>query len=140
MFAEQTRRCRHALGRSQDLESRSQRNIDSARVEDRVGVSCLTGGAYLFRASAALQALGVLGHLSFTNVDDSELRNRLTMNIGERNVDWRRTNWQNWSVMGRVDEQTHEVSPTSTRQVIEATIQMVRNKSGVEEYLATRSA
>ncbi|MDA8347069.1 MAG: DGQHR domain-containing protein [Thermaerobacter sp.] len=95
---------------------------------------------YLFRASASLQALGVLGHLIYSSVDEPDQRKRLTINVGERNVDWRRANWQTWGIMGRVNEETHEVSPTSTRQVIEATIQLVRNRSGIEKYLESGRA
>ena len=93
---------------------------------------------YLFRASAALQGLGSLGSLLWNKVDNSTLRKQLLSNVGERVIDWRRTNWQTWGpVIGRVVEGINGdryVSPSSTRQTVEGTAKFLRDKSGVNTY------
>ena len=56
---------------------------------------------YLFRASAALQALGVIGQLLYTKVEDPADRRIMIIQIGEGKLDWRRSNVLNWgSVIG----------------------------------------
>jgi DGQHR domain-containing protein len=97
---------------------------------------------YLFRASAALQALGALGYLLWNKVDDVETRKKLIGNIGEKSLDWRRTNWGEWGpVMGRVveGESGKYVSPSSTRQIIEGSIAFLRKKSGINQLLTDES-
>jgi len=95
---------------------------------------------YLFRASAALQALGALGFLLWNKVDDPALRKQLIQKVSEKSLDWRRTNWSVWGpIIGRVIE-TQEggkvVSPSSTRQIVEGTIAFLRKQSGINAYLS----
>lgn len=99
---------------------------------------------YLFRASAALQALGVIGQLLYTKVHDPEQLKAIIANIGEGKLDWLRTNVKDWdNVIGvRVDRKntdtgatTSEVSPRSNRQAFEGTIKFLRDRSGLTAHL-----
>jgi hypothetical protein len=93
---------------------------------------------YLFRSSAALQGLASLGHLLWSKVEKPDERRRIVMNVGERSVDWRKTNWQQWGpVIGRVVDgpDGKVVSPSSTRQIVESTTKFLREKSGIDAYL-----
>jgi DGQHR domain-containing protein len=87
---------------------------------------------YLFRASAALQGLGSLGNLLYNKIDNRDLRRKMVMNIGEKAIDWKRTNVELWGpVIGRVVDGA--VSPSSTRQIIESTAKFLRERSGIKE-------
>ncbi|OGA46249.1 MAG: hypothetical protein A3G25_16920 [Betaproteobacteria bacterium RIFCSPLOWO2_12_FULL_63_13] len=98
---------------------------------------------YLFRASAALQALGALGFLLWNKIDDADLRKQMVNQVGEKSIDWKRTNWSMWGpVIGRVVESAEGnkyVSPSSTRQIVEGTIAHLRERSGVNAYLAKQN-
>lgn len=109
---------------------------------------------YLFRSSSALQAFGVLGHLIYTKVvgkdgtETARLHKQMVAAIGEKNLDWRRTNVKDWgNVIGTVKsskkvlddgtEVTEEaVSPASTRQAIDGAIRFLKDRSGLTAHLA----
>lgn len=96
---------------------------------------------YLFRASAALQALSSLGYLLWSKVEDPALRKKLLMNVGESKLDWRKTNWQTWGpIIGRVIDGPSGkfVSPSSTRQIIESTTKFLREESGIDAHLKSK--
>jgi DGQHR domain-containing protein len=99
---------------------------------------------YLFRASAALQALGVIGQLLYTKVEDPSDRKAMINQIGEGKLDWRRTNVRDWgTVIGTIVEKkdhegkvtAQEVSPRSNRQAFDGTIKFLRAWSGLDEYI-----
>lgn len=99
---------------------------------------------YLFRASAALQALGVLGGLLYKKVDNPAARKQMIEAIGEKKLDWRRNNVSTWGgVIGQVKEYIDEedgtekafVSPASSRQAIDGTIIFLKDRSGLDDYL-----
>ncbi|MGH9970588.1 MAG: DNA sulfur modification protein DndB [Pyrinomonadaceae bacterium] len=99
---------------------------------------------YLFRASAALQALGVIGQLLFTKVPESIDRKAMINGIGEAKLDWRRTNVKDWgSVIGGIVEKkdeagnliAREISPRSNRQAFDGTIKFLRDRSGLTDYI-----
>ena len=90
---------------------------------------------YLFRSSPALQALGVVGHDLYSKVGDSDERAAMISRIGERQLDWRRTNTTDWDgVIGEINE-SGEISPRSNRQAIDATIRFLRTRSGLTDYI-----
>ena len=90
---------------------------------------------YLFRSSPALQALGVVGHDLYSKVGDSDERAAMISRIGERQLDWRRTNTTDWDgVIGEINE-SGETSPRSNRQAIDATIRFLRTRSGLTDYI-----
>lgn len=92
--------------------------------------------SYLFRSSAALQALGVLGFLLYTKVGDSLERKKMIEAFGERKLDWKRSNASDWTgVIGQVKDEDGIVSPASSRQAIDGTINFLRTRSGLERYL-----
>lgn len=98
---------------------------------------------YLFRASAALQALGVIGQLLYTKVADSDKRRVMINQISQSKLDWRRTNVEDWgTVIGGIVEKrsadgkvTKEVSPRSNRQAFDGTIKFLRDRSGLTKYI-----
>jgi hypothetical protein len=96
---------------------------------------------YLFRASAALQALGVLGFELYTKVEDATKRKEMILTIGEKHLNWKRTNVTDWQpVIGQVKrgsggEKVQEVSPASSRQAIDAAIRFLRDRSGLTKHL-----
>jgi hypothetical protein len=99
---------------------------------------------YLFRASAALQALGVIGQLLYTKVEDPSDRKLMINQIGEGKLDWRRTNVRDWgTVIGTIVEKkdhegkvmAQEVSPRSNRQAFDGTIKFLRVWSGLDDYI-----
>jgi DGQHR domain-containing protein len=99
---------------------------------------------YLFRASAALQALGVIGQLLYTKVADASDRRVMINRIGESKLDWRRTNVRDWgSVIGGIVEKKddqdrvigQEISPRSNRQAFDGTIKFLRDRSGLTDYI-----
>jgi hypothetical protein len=96
---------------------------------------------YLFRASAALQALGVLGFDLYTKVDDATRRKEMILAIGEKHLNWKRTNVDEWQpIIGQVkrgapEARLAEVSPASSRQAIDATIRFLRDRAGLTGHL-----
>lgn len=91
---------------------------------------------YLFRSSAALQALGVIGFLLETKVPEPLERSKMIEAIGEKNLDWKRTNTKDWTgVIGQMKDDDGIVSPASSRQAIDGTINLLKTQSGLEKYL-----
>ncbi|NRD57698.1 DNA sulfur modification protein DndB [Corallococcus exiguus] len=93
---------------------------------------------YLFRSSSALQGLGVLGHLLYQKVEDSEVRREMIASIGEKKLDWRRSNVTDWAtVIGSIkgDDGNQEVAPASTRQAIDGTTKFLKDRSGLSAFL-----
>lgn len=97
---------------------------------------------YLFRASAALQALGVIGQLIYAKVQERAERKAMISRIGESSLDWKRTNVKDWAnVIGTIVEKEtergmiSEISPRSNRQAFYGTIKFLRDRSGLTEYL-----
>ena len=85
---------------------------------------------YLFRSSAAWQALGVIGYLR-SDVDDEDERVVILRKLGESRLDWRRSNLEWESVIGakQSDDQGREwISPRSSRQAIDGTIGFLRQR------------
>jgi hypothetical protein len=64
-------------------------------------------GGYLFRASPAWQALGVIGHLQNDVANEDERRPMLNQ-IVEQRLDWRRSNLQWESVIGTKQQELDE--------------------------------
>ena len=101
---------------------------------------------YLFRASAALQALGVIGQLLYSKVSDRAERRAMIAQVGEANLDWKRTNVEEWgNVIGAVIEKEidgeviQEVSPRSNRQAFDGTIKFLRDRSGLTSYMVKQA-
>ena len=94
---------------------------------------------YLFRSSPALQALGVIGHLIYTKVHDPAERKQMIANIGERKLDWKRSNVKDWnSVIGiQIGDEKDGffISPRASRQSIDGTIKFLKDRSGFSTYL-----
>lgn len=98
---------------------------------------------YLFRASSALQGLGVVGHDLYTKISDVKTRREMMTRIGEQQLDWRRTNTRDWeSVIGDkvvVDDRKggtiESITPRASRQAIDGTIKFLRERSGLNEIL-----
>jgi hypothetical protein len=95
---------------------------------------------YLFRASAALQALGVIGN-DLAKVKDANSRRNMVVQLSEAQRDWRRSNITVWGdVIGTVvtDEETakQSVTPKSSRQAIDGTIRFLREHTVLAEFLA----
>jgi len=93
---------------------------------------------YLFRSSPALQALGVIGNLVYTKVLDPTERKGMIARIGERKLDWKRSNVAEWnSVIGiKVEnEKGAFISPRASRQSIDGTIKFLKDKSGLTAFL-----
>jgi hypothetical protein len=89
---------------------------------------------YLFRSSAALQALGVLGFLLQTKVPDAERRAQMIAAIGEKRLDWKRSNVKDWTnIIGA--EKDGAITPASSRQAIDGTIRFLKERSGLSEFL-----
>lgn len=90
---------------------------------------------FLFRSSAALQALGVVGHLLWTKVFDEVARSRMVEGLGEKKLDWRRSNVAEWNgVIGSVSDGA--ITPASSRQAIDGTIRFLKDRSGLTGYLS----
>lgn len=93
---------------------------------------------YLFRASPAWQALGVVGHL-LADVDDEDDRRGLLRRIGEANIDWSRENLEWESVIGNRQQQLNDegqivaqwISPRASRQAIDGTIGFLKERIGL---------
>jgi hypothetical protein len=103
-----------------------------------------TRADYLFRSSAALQALGVMGHLLCTEVEGPADRKTMIAKIGERKLDWRRTNIGEWqdAKLGVIETEEEDgkikkqwITPRASRQAIDGTIEFLRQRSGLKEYL-----
>jgi hypothetical protein len=93
---------------------------------------------YLFRSSPAMQALGVIGYLLYMKVDDPTERKAMITKIGERKLDWKRSNVTDWnSVIGiKVEnEKGSFISPRASRQSIDGTIKFLKDRSGLTAYL-----
>lgn len=94
---------------------------------------------YLFRSSPAMQALGVIGHLLYTKVQDPMQRKAMISRIGEAKLDWRRTNVKEWeSIIGiaREDEKGNRwITPRASRQAIDGTIRFLKDRCGLSEFL-----
>lgn len=94
---------------------------------------------YLFRASAALQALGVVGN-DLTKVKDASARREMILRLSEAQLDWRRSNVTLWGdVIGAVVNDgagKQSVTPRSSRQAIDGTIRLLRERTGLAEFLA----
>jgi DGQHR domain-containing protein len=89
---------------------------------------------YLFRASAALQALGVIGFYLYTKVEEQGKQRQMIEAIGEKRLNWRKSNTAEWrGVIGQVKKDT--VSPASSRQAIDGTIRFLKDRSGLTKYL-----
>ncbi len=92
---------------------------------------------YLFRSSAALQALGVIGFLLHAKVSEPAQRKKMIEAIGEKKLDWRRSNLKDWTgVIGQIKEEDGMMSPASSRQAIDGTINFLKTQCGLETYLA----
>ncbi len=90
---------------------------------------------YLFRSSAAFQAFGVIGHDLNTFVGDPTIRNAMVSRIGEKRLDWKRTNVKEWDGVIGLKNKQGVISPASSHQAIDATIKFLREKSGLTEYM-----
>jgi len=78
-------------------------------------------------ASAALQALGVVGHELFAHLSDPVKRVNALRALGQ--INWSRTNFSTWnSVIGQPDENGSMIIPSSTRQAFDATIKFLRSE------------
>jgi DGQHR domain-containing protein len=92
--------------------------------------------SFLFRSSAALQALGVIGFLLHTKVRDPIERKKMIENIGEKKLDWKRSNTNDWTgVIGQINDKDGMVSPASSRQAIDGSINFLKTRCGLEKYL-----
>jgi hypothetical protein len=98
----------------------------------------------LGRASAALQALGLIGN-DLTKVKDVTTRREMVQRLSEAQLDWRRSNVSVWGdVIGAVvtDENGKQsVTPKSSRQAIDGTIRFrfLRERTGLAEFLAQQA-
>ncbi|HJS57658.1 MAG TPA: hypothetical protein VKA01_06090, partial [Vicinamibacteria bacterium] len=91
---------------------------------------------YLFRSSAALQALGAIGFLLHTKVHEAIERQKMIEAMGEKKLDWKRSNAKDWTgVIGQVKDEDGMVSPASSRQAIDGTINFLKTRCGLEQYL-----
>ncbi len=91
---------------------------------------------YLFRSSAALQGLGVLGHLLISKVKNEQDCRAMLQKVGEKHLDWKRTNTKDWGgVIGAVTEDG-AITPASSRQAIDGTIKMLKDRCGLDAYLS----
>jgi hypothetical protein len=97
-----------------------------------------TRGRYLFRASPAWQALGVIGNL-LSEVDDEDDRRAMIELIGESELDWTRENLQWESVIGNRQQEVGDdgkvvaewISPRASRQAIDGTIGFLKQRTGL---------
>lgn len=88
---------------------------------------------YLFRASPAWQAFGVIGYL-LHEIDDEDERAVALAKMGERKLDWRRSNLTWESVIGTKqsdDEGKQWISPRASRQAIDGTISFLKQRLGL---------
>lgn len=84
-------------------------------------------------SSAAIQALGVLGNLLTTKVTDRQACLNMLQRIGEKGLDWKRTNPDWDGVIGSA--KGGAVSPASSRQAIDGTIKFLKDRCGLDAYL-----
>lgn len=88
--------------------------------------------SYLFRTSAVIQALGVLGHDVFTMAETPETRATLLARVSEKRLDWRKNNLEDWEgVIGHLGKDGTQVVAQSSRPAIDATISLLRKRSGI---------
>ncbi len=93
-----------------------------------------TRAQYLFRASPAWQAFGVIGYL-LKEIDDADERKHMIEAIGQ--LDWRRTNLGWESIIGAKQQEVNDgqirewISPRSSRQAIDGTITFLRQRLGL---------
>jgi DGQHR domain-containing protein len=91
---------------------------------------------YLFRSSAALQALGVLGYLLREKVADAAKRQEMLASLGEHHLDWRRSNVADWGNVIGAPKEDGTVSPASSRQAIDGTIKFLKDRCGLTAHLS----
>lgn len=85
---------------------------------------------YLSRSSAALQALGVVGHEIYTREKDPTKRREYVVKLGS--INWRRDNLPLWrDVIGYVKDGESVISPASSRQSFDATIKLLKEQIGL---------
>lgn len=104
---------------------------------------------YMTRTSATLQAMAVLGHDLYTQVDDPELRKTMVKRVGEGDggLDWARTNLGWVGTLG-IKKETYTdkegtvipamVQPAAARQYIDNTLKLLRERSGVAAHIERR--
>lgn len=94
---------------------------------------------YLFRASPAWQALGVIGHL-LMDIDDEDERRQYMAKLNESNLNWRRENLDWESIIGNKQHELDTaglvvrewVSPRASRQAIDGTITFLKKRLGLD--------
>lgn len=114
----------------EEYESRISQYLNELRDVLPTWVNIDKRADYLFRSSAAWQALGVIGYLR-SDVDDEDERVVILRKLGESRLDWRRSNLEWESVIGakQSDDQGREwISPRSSRQAIDGTIGFLRQR------------